>query len=189
MNLYRYLDDNVRRMVRSKLIIEQKGLCAYCCCRITIDSSRNSHLKSQREHPNQSLAWDNLVASCDYPRHCDKFQEARSIPLTPLMESCEEDLVFTISGRVEGKTDEAKETIEILNLNERSLVGMRRKAILEFFDANQIQPIEEYRSLDDDIVEICIALSTEEDQDGNLIPFAPIFSRIMSDLLASRKPL
>lgn len=189
MDLYRDLDENGRRLIRNKLIIEQKSLCAYCCCRITINSSRNSHLKSQRDYPNKSLEWGNLVASCDYSRHCDKFQRVRSIPLTPLMESCEEDLVFTIAGRVEGKTDEAKETIKILNLNEKSLVSMRKKAILEFFDANQIQPIDEYYLLDDEILEICIALSTEEDQDGNLIPFAPIFSRIMSDLLASRKPL
>lgn len=52
---------------------EQKGLCAYCCCRIGKENSHNEHIQPQHQAMNAneaSLDYSNLAASCNNKRTC-----------------------------------------------------------------------------------------------------------------------
>ncbi|WP_255343991.1 hypothetical protein [Enterobacter sp. MGH 14] len=74
------------------------------------------------------------------------------MPLTPFMSECETELEFTLSGKVRGLTDRAKETIRVLNLGDelqsnRSLIEQRKQFIQSIMFSNGIEPED---GLDDD---------------------------------------
>lgn len=122
----------VKRAIRLACRSEQRGLCAFCCRPIGLDNSHNAHLESQDMHSELSLNWDNIVASCDSRNSCGKSQGNNSLPLSPLMEECEHELVFYQSGSVKGLAERAKEAIRILNLDCDELRSRRKKAIRDF---------------------------------------------------------
>ncbi len=59
-----------------------------------------------------------IVASCNTPNQCGDAHKSQHLPLTPLMTECETELRFKISGRVEGLSDRAADTIRVLNLGD-----------------------------------------------------------------------
>jgi uncharacterized protein (TIGR02646 family) len=129
---YAQLSPEVRQSIRQQSLEEQLYLCAYCCQRISsIKDCHNEHLEAQDLNPKRTLDFTNLVASCNRLNQCGKAHKSQPLPLTPLMEACETELRFKISGRVEGLTDRAITMIEILNLgdhekNNKSLIERRR---------------------------------------------------------------
>ena len=108
---------------------EQFGLCAYCCKAIDDHNSMNEHLEARRLAPHRSLDFNNIVASCTTPNQCDKAHGSQPLPLTPLMDECETELEFNFSGNVESLTDRAKQAIDVLNLNNQSLIAKRKQQI------------------------------------------------------------
>jgi len=63
--------------------------------------------------------------------HCDEHKDCDEISITPLDKDCDELFVYKIDGTVDAKNGEqrAKDTIDILNLNCKTLVKQRKKAI------------------------------------------------------------
>lgn len=147
----------------------------------------NEHLLCRDLHPNLSLAFDNIVASCTTPGQCDASKGNGTIPLSPLMAECEEELRFLVSGRVEGLTPRAIETIGVLNLgdhekNNKKLVEKRRAlshVLLKTNDLDPLSPIE-----DDDFLRLVLEVLSSPDQ-GKLLPFAPVAVSIIKDWLDS----
>ena len=95
------------------------------------------------------------------------------------MPECETELRFYVSGRVEGLTKRAQETIDLFNLNEKLLCLKRKKAIGDFLYINGYYPPEEDPVIWDaeiwrEILRQCETL----DADGNLAPFAPALAGI-----------
>ncbi len=76
----------------------------------------NEHVVTRSIAPNRSLDFSNIVASCTTPRQCDAAHKLQPFALTPFMNECETEFKFKISGRVEGLTDRAIETIKVLKL-------------------------------------------------------------------------
>lgn len=182
---YRDLNGKDRNIIRKSCILEQKGLCAFCCCSISVDKSENAHLLSQNHYPELSLNWDNIVASCSTKGQCNNSQKSRTLPITPLMIECERDIKFCINGHVIGITQEAKETIRILNLNNPSLIAKRKKAIEAFFFENSLEPVEELTLWDEKMYQNCIALCEREDENNMLIPYAPILISVFRQQLCA----
>lgn len=115
---YKDLTRIEREDIRSHCLQEQFYLCA-CCCQIITgenDDCMNEHVIAKKIAPNRSLDFSNIVASCTTPKQCDSAHKSQPFELTPLMNECETGLKFKISGRVEGLTPRAIETIKVLNL-------------------------------------------------------------------------
>lgn len=130
---YEDLDHETRRAVRQSLLDEQYYLCAYCCNKLTgLDDCHNEHIlpqSSQSKAAQQAtLLHTNLVASCNLPRQCGDEHGKQELPLTPLMAECETELRFKWSGRVEGLSERARESIKVLNLGDNEV---HNKALIE----------------------------------------------------------
>lgn len=185
---YRSLSEKERRAIREAALIEQRGLCAFCCAPTSLDKGRNAHLRSQQFHPQKSLDWNNIVVSCPDPDHCDVHQGRKELPLTPLMPECEKELKFYQSGTVEGLTERARQTIEVLHLNCDVLRYKRKSAILTFLYGHEYFPPEQDLSCWDaellgTLLEICF-----QEHDGQLLPYAPVLANVVRHCLRSITP-
>lgn len=117
-----------RPKLNSVLVKEQKGLCAYCCGRITDEKSHNEHIEPR--HPGRyastrSLDYTNIVASCNNVHTCgnkkgNQYDEEKFI--SPLSEKCEEKFTYYPNGTIVGD----KYTIDCLNLNAYELKNARK---------------------------------------------------------------
>ena len=167
---YSDLSNTERQDIRTMCTIEQFYLCAYCCKPITGDSkdTMNEHVIARKSAPNKSLDFTNIVASCKTPKQCDDAHGSQPLPLTPFEAECETDLAFKLSGRVVGLTDNAKQTIQILNLNNKSLIEQRKIFIDIIIFTNGMDAIE-----DEDLIEIMIG-DLAQPIEGKLAAFAPV---------------
>lgn len=139
--------------LRVSLLEEQGYICCYCGCRITLDNVTVEHLKPRDKYKKQELDYFNLLASCDggqnkrrknkiatlnknerdrqYPLYCNCKKGNSEIPVTPLIDNCEERFKYDEKGNIfckEGDTA-AENTINILNLNNSTLKNQRQVAI------------------------------------------------------------
>lgn len=124
---------------------EQGYFCPYCELVINLENSQIEHIKPKDKYPWLTEEYSNYLAGCINPVTCgqhkknmwsDKF-------INPTLENPEEYLTYDImTGEVipkekEGiKCEKAKETIKILNLNNRKLCEARKTLILnkEYID-------------------------------------------------------
>ena len=108
--------------LNEELVKEQKYICAYCCCKISVGSSHNEHIEPR--HPStftskKSLDYSNIVASCygfQGEKTCgskkgNDYDERNFI--SPLDPKCEDMFTYYPNGVIEGD----KYTIDLLNLN------------------------------------------------------------------------
>ena len=169
---YSELTSIERQDIRMACTTEQFYLCAYCCKPITGDNTdtMNEHVIARNSAPNKSLDFTNIVASCRTPNQCDVAHGSQTLPLTPFDVECETDLDFKLSGRVAGKTDEAKQAIQILNLgnNNKSLVEQRRAFINTILFTYGEDAIE-----DNDLINIMID-ELAQPKKGRLEAFSPV---------------
>lgn len=167
---YRNLTDEVRQDIRKACTKEQFYLCAYCCKRISGDSrdTMNEHVIARNIAPNRDLDYANIVASCTTPNQCDHAHGSQPLPLTPFDAECETALEFKISGRVTGLTDDAKETIRVLNLDNKSLTEQRKIFIDTIIFTYGEDAIE-----DDELINIMID-ELAHPIEGRLEAFAPV---------------
>lgn len=134
-----------RSKLNSVLVKEQKGLCAYCCGRITDEKSHNEHIEPR--NPGKcasvrSLDYANIVASCNNIHTCGKkkgnqYDEEKFI--SPLAENCEEKFIYYANGTIAGDDY----TIDCLNLNDFELKNARKAVFkeLQYLDKETIQMI------------------------------------------------
>lgn len=169
--------------IRSACAVEQFYLCAYCCKPIsgTIKDCMNEHVVARDIAPNRSLDFDNIVASCITPKQCDNAHGSQPLPLTPFDIECETDLKFKLSGRVEGMTSAAQETIRVLNLDNKSLVAQRKNFINSMLFANGIDADD---GLDDDELIKMVVSDINNPRNGRLDAFAPIAINVLSQWIA-----
>lgn len=123
---------DIIKMLRENLVISQKGLCAYCCCRITPEKSQNEHIYPQSRYPEKSMEYSNIVAGCVCDGKAETCGTAKEnfydekMFVSPLQDDCESHFSFSPSGEIFGNTEMGKYTIELLNLNAYSLRNARK---------------------------------------------------------------
>jgi uncharacterized protein (TIGR02646 family) len=182
------LGTDVRQTIRQYALKEQFHLCAYCCQSIKdIDACHNEHVEAQSLNPRRTLDFTNIVASCNTENQCGKAHKSQFLPLTPLMPECETELKFKISGRVEGLSDRAITSIQVLNLgdkenNNRSLIGKRKQLSNTLLLTNGINPDEGLE--DEELLKMLINDLAQHHQD-RLEPFAPVVINILHNWLQS----
>jgi uncharacterized protein (TIGR02646 family) len=183
---YNQLTDDIRRSIRQQALGEQFYLCAYCCQPIKdMKDCHNEHVKAQHGHPTLTLDFTNIVASCNTRNQCGTAHESQALPLTPLMPECETELKFKISGRVEGLSDRATTTIQVLNLgdhekNNRTLVEKRKQLFNALLWKNGINPNEGLE--DQELLELLIN-DLANLQGGKLEAFSPVLINILKNMV------
>ena len=187
---YPDLSDTVRQEIRHTCAAEQFYLCAYCCQRISgaNEDTMNEHVEAQDKAPNRTLDFNNLVASCLTPKQCDAAHGAQSLPLTPLMPECETELRFKLSGRVDGLTERARETIRVLNLgdteqNNKSLIERRKQLVNTLIWATYGDNPMQLALEDDPVLLQMLIDDLNQPRQGKLEPFAPVLVNILRTLL------
>lgn len=104
------------------------------------------------------------------------------------MTECETELRFKISGRVEGLSDQANVTIQVLNLgdhekNNRALIEKRKQLSNVLLLTNGIKPDEGLE--DEDLLEMLID-DLLQPQLGQMEPFTPVVINILRSWLQSQ---
>lgn len=179
----------VRINIRNACLQEQYFLCAYCCQDIGQQDRdcMNEHVEARHIAPNRSLDFSNIVASCTTPRQCDAAHGYQPLPLTPLMDECESEFYFKISGRVEGLTVRARETIRVLNLGDceshnRALIEKRKSLTYGLLFANGL---DLQQGIDDDELLNSVINDLQTPVNGKLSSFAPVAVSILRGWLNS----
>ena len=116
--------------LRQILTEEQHGLCGYCCRKITQDKAHIEHMKCQEFHPQDSLSYENLIASCDTKTTCGRYKGNNDTPtVRPTDTDCESQFSYNLyTGEIIGHTPKAEAAIDVLNLNQYSLREARYAA-------------------------------------------------------------
>lgn len=135
--------------LKESILLEQGFLCCYCNQHIE-NNHRTvlEHLDDKGTHDTDTLLYTNILASClggqkdPKPRdlHCDANKKQKNLPVKPTDEICETLLYFQVNGEAKGANTEADTTISVLNLNIKTLVRERKKAIDGFIydDSGQL---------------------------------------------------
>ncbi|RUM61225.1 MAG: TIGR02646 family protein [Persephonella sp.] len=127
---------------------EQKGMCAYCESKLKENSYHIEHFRKRSLFPELTFDYNNLFLSCNNENSCGKHKDRYGLTkdefntiYSPLYINLDE-FEYSYTGEILGKTPKAKKTIEVFNLNERSLVEKRKKII------KSIEFCREYLNLD-----------------------------------------
>ncbi|MCT4500180.1 TIGR02646 family protein [Pseudomonas sivasensis] len=183
-----YLDLSAeeRTRIRQACVEEQHGLCAYCCHEITSDSAHNEHVEARESAPHRSLDFSNIVASCNRSKQCGRAHAHKVLPLTSLMDECETELKFYLSGRVEGLSPRAVTSIQVLNLgdcreNNRALFGAR-KSILDALLYDSGMEGDDLEVADFDLLTLLKEELEQPDTNNRLKPFSPVLVNVIRQL-------
>jgi uncharacterized protein (TIGR02646 family) len=140
---YADLRGNEKTAVKNCLMAEQGYICCYCERRLLDSDSHIEHLLPQSDPAVDPLEYGNMLCSCQdqvkkgEPRHCGNLKEDKLLPVTPLVDNCEEQFAFTYDGQIQpvpGNNGAAKKTIAILGLDIPKLNDLRKNAIDPFLD-------------------------------------------------------
>lgn len=127
------------KKLRDALIKEQGKLCCYCMARInpTPAGMKIDHWapQSKSTSPGEKMAYSNLLGACiggegspPADQHCDTAKGNQRLHIHPAdpNKDCTTLFDYASTGKMEGRTNEAKADIETLNLNVNSLVQARK---------------------------------------------------------------
>jgi uncharacterized protein (TIGR02646 family) len=150
---YALLSGDVRAAVVQALHAEQRGLCLYCGCRLSMEKPGKTfhieHFRPQEAYPELSVTHSNLFLSCgqgESPNRSETcgtkkenwFDEAAVIE--PMYAGCTSRFRFKLNGTIEALDDNdhsAKEWISRLNLNHAEL-SKERETLLAKLDADEL---------------------------------------------------
>lgn len=141
---YASLTSAHRTTIRTALVTEQRGLCAYTGQRIDVDSCHIEHLRPQAHCGiGEDIDYRNLVAGvpapnkaqlpygahrkADWPTIADEH-----LFVSPLSNGCAGRFSFRLNGEIEARNaadNAAAQTIDRLGLNNQALVQLRKAAI------------------------------------------------------------
>lgn len=189
----------VRNKVRQALIEEQGYICCYCGARIEKEKNTSiEHFLPKEEFPYLDLHYSNLHAVCgggrkereeekekvlkltkreknkEYPLYCDAFKDDRIISLSPLEENVEEQFWYDEDGKIYGITDEAKEAVKKLHLDNKVLNNKRKSIIKDYLS-------EEFEQFTPEQWEEEIMLLKQRNQEGKFLPFCFVARRYIEE--------
>ncbi|NOZ91078.1 MAG: TIGR02646 family protein [Epsilonproteobacteria bacterium] len=120
-----------REELNQNLVKEQEGMCAYCESRLK--DYHIDHFFKRDLFPKLTFDYDNLFLSCNCERNCAKFKDRFGLKkeeffniFSPIDINLDE-FDYSLTGEILGKTAKAKRTIEVFNLNSKSLVEKRKR--------------------------------------------------------------
>lgn len=169
---YDLIPQEVKQSIRTALLHEQGGLCAYCMGRISDDALKIEHFVSRHHYPQMGLSYDNLLACCTggekkgKERHCDSAKGSTSITCSPLNEQCINSLSYDLDdGSIHSShAPWEQELNDVLQLNIPKLKQMRKAALDGFL----------YTWAAGEDEEDYVAKILARDEEGKLLPYCGI---------------
>jgi len=175
--VYNNVPVDIKEIVRHSLLEEQGYICCYCGARIEKEVTIIEHIKPKGlpEYSKHQLDYDNFLGSCNggtdkrtkqrenggdlkvirkIPLHCDASKDNEIINITPLDENCENKFNYFEDGRITGNGSDAKNTIEILNLNNPILRNIRKNAFRAYNEDIEMIELLVDNSEEDLIIEL-----------------------------------
>lgn len=136
-NHYDELSHNDKNRLKSYLISEQGGICAYCMCRIKSETSTIEHYNPRSLKPELSLYYNNLFAVCingrndtKCDRQCDVSRGDTALTLNPCRESDMKHIRYKSNGEIVSDIDSFNTDLTVtLNLNNQTLKNNRKSAL------------------------------------------------------------
>lgn len=143
--------DDIKKDLKTSLLVEQGYICCYCECRLEDDYSHIEHFMPRCYINVDSLDYSNMLCSCQRdlrkeekiePDHCGISKGGwfdAQLLISPLNISCENHFTYTGDGGIDASTASdiaAKETIKRLKLDLPELRDLRKNAIAPFLDTN-----------------------------------------------------
>lgn len=135
---YKSLPGDIKSSIKDSLLQEQKFLCAYTMIRIKDETSHIEHIEPQSAADEKDLDYSNMAAC--FPGSstgmidfgAKKKDDCSESILSPHDATADAAFEYKNNGIIVGRTDLAKRTIEILNLNHPDLIR-RRKSVYDDF--------------------------------------------------------
>lgn len=136
-NHYDELSHNDKNRLKSYLISEQGGICAYCMCRIKSETSTIEHYNPRSLKPELSLDYNNLFAVCingrndtKHDRQCDVSRGDTALTLNPCRECDMKHIRYKSNGEIVSDIDSFNTDLTVtLNLNNQTLKNNRKSAL------------------------------------------------------------
>ncbi len=170
-------NDYSKELLRQSLVKEQYYLCCYCNASIKgapLDT-KVEHFLPKEKHKHKAFVYQNLLAACNGGERvspvelsCDS-RKGDKDPLeydiiSPLVENVEAHFSYKEDGKIVGKTEQGKNTIQFLNLDCKRLI-LSRKAVIEEYlydETNDIQLLisELAYPIEGKLQAFCIAIAT-----------------------------
>jgi len=139
-------DLNNRDVVNDTLLKEQEAMCAYC--EIKLNKYHIDHFYKRNLFPELTFDYNNLFLSCNSEKHSAKYKDKLGLQKNEFVEFYSpidinnQEFEYSLLGEIVGKTTRARKTIEVFNLNHKSLVERRSKII------KQINSCKDYLQYD-----------------------------------------
>lgn len=178
-------NENIRVDIRKSCIAEQFFLCAYCCNRISINTSHNEHIVSQNSIPgrNLTLEYNNIITSCESKKHCGHKKGNDVIALTPLMVECETEVIYQLNGKMRHSTPRAQSTIDTLQLRNNALANTR-KQIIDLVLFEYVDDLIDLNLEEDYYLQLIIDEISQPDIDGKLEAFSPVIANVLRQFIS-----
>ena len=126
----------LKQEIKELLLKEQGFICCYCEEQIMAENSHIEHLQPKGKYPNLKSQYGNLLCSCNYSKTCGYAKQDDEIRVTPLMNRCEDLFEYNNNGEIEGKNQDASDTISILKLDSKRLQRARIGIIAAFLSVD-----------------------------------------------------
>jgi len=134
-------DSKIKRRLKSDLYREQKGLCAYCMSRISVEDNVIEHIKpkSNFKYKDLSRKYSNLVLTCKHMggtnTHCDESKKENELGYVPLVlfSEVEKYIKYDKDGTIIGQNLQLNNDLnsyKLLNLNGTTYLKRNRREVI-----------------------------------------------------------
>lgn len=139
----------IKQDIKELLLKEQGYICCYCEEQITNERSHVEHIqpKGLFQFAQLKSRYRNIVCSCNSTKTCGHAKKNQEIKVVPIKNNCEKLFEYLDDGRIQGKNQDASDTICTLNLNTEQLNAARREIIDVFLYTTDTLTLSEYDSL------------------------------------------
>lgn len=130
-----------KRTVVESLVSEQRGICAYCMSRITVENAHVEHILPQSQcHHGEDLDYGNMLAVCDGGEgigrkglHCDRARGDKELHVNPLKPETLAEIRYMSNGKIKSKDPAIDADLnQTLNLNgDFTHLVENRKAVID----------------------------------------------------------
>lgn len=122
--------------IKEPLLDSSFKKCAYCECDLTSASNymEVEHFEDKKHNPDKVVTWENLLPSCKKCNGAKSDHDVCSVPIVNPYEDDPRDHFSLRLYRLRGKTEKARNTIIVTNLNHSTRLVMSRFAIGEKLD-------------------------------------------------------
>jgi len=159
-NAKRYQEDcndfDLRELIKDDLLLKQREQCAYCEKKIKKENLTIEHVSPRDKEHKLECEYSNLVLSCQSNNSCDRYKGNRKWEdryIHPVLNDPREYFEFSYNGEILSLANSAKDTIEFLNLNNDSLIRLRKHIILQLLNMQNIKNLAQYFNEHENLVE------------------------------------